>query len=574
MGRLLKYKDFYADTKPKEKFDLIKDIPRAELIAAISAVNYIIKSPLDQNFNHSLRNQIKMIESIFLVHQNPENRKYIEKIVNELIKTFKDEGAGITVFTRVSCLYSQNEVIFSEKILYEELSGFSYTLVHTENIFKFLLLSNEDLLSYNEEYSEITSNNLGEDFFEAFMFKEIPHNQYYYIQNPWNLLQRSFDLFQFIKHRYKDELEEFLQEYALDAPEDYLGVIGNFLFGKSSVSQLHVFKVNKTETTTVNRLDKLSSRDEGKASAGIKKFEFLEVKKSPFYKIEGVENNIYILMDSTFLIEKSYDLFFWDFYFDQLRPNGMNIKDWGNEVGQFFENYADKIFKNAFKGHRDIIYKATDDLKVKGFEFADFYIRRKRQIVLIQAKRSFVPQLNFKEVNSLADFNNLDKEEFYNRFGLYQIVESTIETFFTYAPEIDPKLPKNKVFIYPVLLINEPIISMAVTQFIFNKKFEELLLAKKIERNSSRIRIDRLTILHINELEKLEQSIQDKDIKLDNLLLQYSQKREGSSQNKYAPFTSMDNLIKSKINGKAIPKRNMKKDSGVYKQLISFTNPQ
>lgn len=572
IGRLLKYEDFYEGPKPEEKFQLIKNIPRGELIAVISSVNYLIKAPLDLDFDHSFENQIRMIESIFLVPQNQENRKYSKQFCARLIQIHREVGGGVSVFTRVSCLYALNEVLSSDKLLYEKLDEFSYTLEDTQNIFKLLLLCNGELLSYNKSYSEITSDKLRENFFEAFMFKEIPHNQYYYIQNPWNLLQRSFELFQFIKNRYERELTEFLRGYELSSPEDYLGIISQFTFSKTSNPPLHVFKVPKSDLITVKRLDNLSIRGRGKPNSGIKKFEFLEIKKSPFYKIEGAENNIYFLMDSIFLIEKSYDLFFWDFYFDQLRPKGLKIEDWGNEVGQFFENYSDRLLRNAFEGHKDIKYRATDELKVRGSEFADFYIRRKRQIVLIQAKRSFVPQLNYKEVNSLTDFNNLDKEEFYRRFGLYQMVESTIEPFFDFAPEIDEAFPRNKVFVYPVLLINEPIISMPVTQFIFNRKFEQILQKKKISRNSSKIKIDRLTILHINELEKLEQSIKDKNVRLDRLLQQYSHKRELNSSDRYAPFTTMDNFLKSKIKGKAIPKRTLSKDSGVYKQLIKFLN--
>jgi hypothetical protein len=65
IGVLLKYSDFFSDKLPLNKFDLVKNIPRVELIATVSAVNHTIKSALSVDFDDSWENQLRQIELIY-----------------------------------------------------------------------------------------------------------------------------------------------------------------------------------------------------------------------------------------------------------------------------------------------------------------------------------------------------------------------------------------------------------------------------------------------------------------------------------------------------------------------------
>lgn len=578
LGRILKFTDFYREDQIVDRFELIQNIPRVELIATISSINYNIKKPLDLDFNNSFENQARLLETIFLVHNNPSNRQYIIALVERLRDLYHREYGGVTLFTRVSCLFAINDVIFSEEIENEHVENYVFNINDCENIFKFLLLSNNELLSYSNNYeNEITSEALGEEFFKVFMFKEIPHNQYYFIQNPFNLFNRAVLLFNYLKESYENELEDYLEEYKIDSPEEFIAIIGQFFMGKGAIPQLQCFKVPISDTDAVSRLDKLSIRGSGSPNAGLKKFEFLEIKKAPFFKYPGEENNIYILMDNIFFAEKSYDLFYWDFFFDKL-ADGLNrkerertLKNWGGVVGRFFEDYIKSIIEYSFAEHKDIVFKCTSDLEVEnGDEFADFYIRRKRQIIVGQAKCSFIP-VEYKEVYSLENYNQINQDRFFERFGLYQLVDTTIANFRNYALQIDNGLPLNKVFIYPVLITNEPIISNGVTSQVFDTRFKELLVERDIDLDNASIRINRLTVMHISELERLQQSLKDRDFKLDQFLQAYSDNTNIElSRNPYSQFLSFDSLIRKKVKGKAIPKRFLEKDSGVFKLMIDF----
>lgn len=574
IGTILKYEDFFSDSVPKNKFDLIKHIPRCELIANYSSLNHILKQPLDLDFDYSFKNQAKLIATLYQLHLEPRGIEYCRKYIDRFSYLFEKSKGGVAICTRTSCLFCLNEILFSEDIEFEENKGIKFYPDDYLALFKFLLLCNKEMLSYNETYDgEITSEKLGDRFFEAFMFKEIPNNQYSYIQNPINLLERGRQLFNFLKRKYGKELEAFTKEYKIESPEHFISIIANHFLFKSGMEQIQAYRVKRTDKDFIDRMNMLSVRGNGKPNTGIKKFEFLEIKKSPMYCVVGEVENIYILMDNTFLIEKCYELFFWDFFFDILKKKGKRIEEWGGDVGLFFEGYAKGVFEYCFNNHKDIVLKSTYELLIAGTEYADFYIRRKRNVVLIQAKRSYVPQIGYKEVYSLKDFENLKRDEFYERFGLSQIVEMSIKRFDEYAPEIDEGLPQNKLFLYPVLLINEPIISFAVTSYIFNKKFDELLEKNQIEKENKKWRISRLVVLHINELEKLQEGLNKRDMKFDQFLQSYADNTNVElANNYYAPFLTVDNYIRKKIKSPAIPEYLSDKKEGIFKQLLEFGN--
>jgi len=580
-GRILKFTDFYREDQVVDKFDLIKDIPRVELIATISSINHLIKGPFDLNFNNSFENQLMLIETIFLTHLDPDNRQYIIGFARRLKNIYAAENGGVTLFTRASCLYALNDIVLSDTILNENVPKYIFHLPDCENIFKFLLLNNDELLNYSENYKdEMSSDSLGEDFFKVFMFKEIPHNQYYYIQNPINLLNRAVLLFEHLKSTYNDQLIEYLDEYQIKSPEEFISIISHFFMSPGAISNLHCFKVPVSDTVTISRLDKLSIRGTGSPNLGLKKFEFLEIKKGPFYKYPGEETNIYILMDNIFFVEKVYNLFYWDFFFDKIgkglnqRKRERELKKWGGIVGRFFEDYIKSILEYSFSEHKDVVLKCTDNLKVEnGDEFADFYIRRKRQITVAQAKCSFLPQIDYKEVYNFKDFESINQEEFFGRFGLSQLVDTTIANFIEYATQIDKGLPKNKVFIYPILITNEPVLSVGITSQVFDDRFKYLLSEKGLEIENESYRINRLTVIHISELERLQQSLRDKDFKLDNLLQTYADNTNVElSHNPYSQFMNFDSLIRKKIKEKAIPKYILDKEQGVFRLMIDFLN--
>lgn len=263
-------------------------------------------------------------------------------------------------------------------------------------------------------------------------------------------------------------------------------------------------------------------------------------------------------MDSTFLLEKIYALFINDFWIDYLKINGICTRaDWGNFIGsKFFEPFVNLSFKEMFQNQNNskTCYLSTDDLKLSysgsEIEYADFYFRSGKNIMLAQAKSNYLPLINgYKTINTLKDFQELDAEHFYESFGLYQFIEKSICQFNKYRIHLKDfgLQSKGSVKIYPVLIINEPILSLGITQFVFRKKFETLLEEKNILKETNSIQIMPLAILNVSELLEIEEIISKRHQTIFNLLeMQFARfQKENINHNTdlIIPFSSIINKI-------------------------------
>ena len=75
----------------------------------------------------------------------------------------------------------------------------------------------------------------------------------------------------------------------------------------------------------------------------------------------------------------------------------------------------------------------------------------------------------------------------------------------------------------------------------------------------------------ISELERLQESLNKRKIKLDQFLQGYADSTNVNlTQNKYAPFLTLDQYIKRKIKASAIPEYLLNKEEGIFKQILDF----
>ena len=71
----------------------------------------------------------------------------------------------------------------------------------------------------------------------------------------------------------------------------------------------------------------------------------------------------YIIFDNTFLIEKSYELFLNDFWFESVKPDKIDIRDYKGKIGRFFEQYICSLLKDGLKFLKHPPIKCLDELK-------------------------------------------------------------------------------------------------------------------------------------------------------------------------------------------------------------------
>ena len=527
-GIPIKYSNFFSGPIPANPIDLIKSIPKDELITSIAAVNTRLKPVFNTNFDNSKRTQIEALRAILLDLENPIHRgvatpyarKYLEMQENEIL------------FTRVTCLYAYQEILATTGFV--EVKPPQYTPKQRIDLFKYLLICNERILYFDTSYSGNDHKILGKRFFEYFMFKELPHNQYFFVPHPLNRFYIGWYLMDkliadsFFSSHFKDYLKI---TFGLDdITEFFKYIIGQFFGSNDDSLRVTYLKIEIKHTQAIQVLTELSKRNgiTLPAHTDLKVLDFLELKKSPVYD-GGAKNGLhtFIIMDSILFLEKIYSLFINDFWFDYLKPKGIcNRKDWGNFIGdKFFEPFINEIFTNISSSNKRTVYLDQDfltfNINGKGHvEYADFYFRHKNKVLLIEAKSNYLPLINgYKTVNTKSDFNKVDVDKFYKDFGLLQLVEKTLFNYGQYKSFIkDPEFQrKGKLKIYPLLLLNEPIMSLGPSILAFRKKFDEMLLANGIDKESESIRVMPLSILNISEFQDIEQSIIDRDQCLFNL---------------------------------------------------------
>lgn len=564
------YSTFYGSSIPSNSMELIKSIPKEELLSTIAAINARLKPINSSHYDNSIKTQIECLRVLFLDNENPLSQSNCSSIILKYLNS----GNKYNLFSRVTCLYAFQEIV--------NAGGFAeqtpqYTVELRELIFKYLLITNENILLFDKDYSESDNVTLGYSLSEYMMFKELPHNQHYATSNSINLFYKSFSLFKAINsdNLFEKHLKIYLKEQF--GSESILNFFTKHMYTYFSSFdeklKFNYINIDTTETESIKILDKLSEKQNFPIpeKTDLKIFEFLNIKKSPLYKCKLEESSdftSYLVLDNDFLIEKTYSLFINDFWFDYLKPKNICKRtDWGSFIGSvFFEPFLEGIFKNSFENNKRIQFRATDDLKFKlngrdEIEYADFYIREGGKVLLAEAKSNYLPLINgFKTVRHIADYQSINLDKFYKDYGLTQLATKTIKLFHTYKEHINDRTFNfnRHVKLYPVLIVNDPIFSTGWTSYVFRQKFNTILKSENIDIKNEKHNIMPLSIINVTALQNMEQSLHDGDINIFNIIRyshSISDRKRLTLENQTVLLKTIDDAIDKKIKSKQVAKR-------------------
>jgi hypothetical protein len=220
-----------------------------------------------------------------------------------------------------------------------------------------------------------------------------------------------------------------------------------------------------------------------------------------------------LLTDNTFLIEKTYNQLLNDFWFDKLKPindgkgkSKFNISDYKSVFGYFIEDYLKEVLNSAFGNYKYSELLLFDELEVKTIkgtiELADVYLRNGKQILLGQVKSGGIYDKEKYGGNVEALYKS-DRNKFFENFGVNQLIES-IQNLEKHMPDLDRKFPSRKAYqVYPCIIVSDKAFQTPLMADTFNERFKEL----KETINSSKIRINNLSLIHISDLELMEESL-------------------------------------------------------------------
>tara|TARA_R110002012_G_scaffold9716_4_gene45052 strand:+ start:27128 stop:28888 length:1761 start_codon:yes stop_codon:yes gene_type:complete len=565
IGIILKYSNYYNKPIPENPLGLLSHLPKNEIIVTIAKINTLLQPQGYRNIDNSKETQIECLKAIILQDEKNAPLEYI-RIFQTYAEHLNNLPEEYIVFTRGTCLYALNEILQSDNFL--KVDKRQYSQEERIGILDYLLICNERILKFSnvEPYENITGQGL--NFFEFFAFNQTPFNQYTISINSLTKLYKSAF---FLKCLMSDDSTKghltnyFKSTYGLNDLEEFFRVfIFSFLKMYDENLKIYHLKIDNEQKAIIKIIKGFSASTHLNIvnHDDVKTLDFLSVKKNPIFSwkpLSSDEFTGFAVLDMAFLLEKMDSFFINDFWFDYLKTHSdLNRKDWGNFIGsKFFEPLVEDVISNTFNNKHNYTIKMLDELKItfpakSEIEIADVYIRQKQKIACIEVKSNFINMVDgYKSVTNVEEFKALELEKFYKSFGLTQMVD-TMKNFHTYKHHInDVGLNLNrKIHLYPIILVNEPILSSGLFNFPLRQQFEKMLIKEDINLKSKYHIIWPLVIMNIEEFQELEQSIKDDDVDFFKILDSFHSKTSIQGKivkDKYKSLLTIHSLINEKI---------------------------
>ncbi|MCT4614573.1 MAG: hypothetical protein N4A49_06825 [Marinifilaceae bacterium] len=493
---VLEYKHFFDSEPPENRLDLIKHIPKLQLLYEIAGLNYRLKPYNQLKYDFSLETQANELE-YFCPIDKDLHKKYVQ-IASRYIKS-KDEYP--LIFNRAANLFALEEILNNDDFLQEEKFDMKKVEVW-DGIFKYLLAVNTEVVKVKQLPPEETT-------MENISASAIALNELMIEDNPFYIPYKGICLIEYLSNHpvYGNELQRYFNETLKIDKDKFIYNLLSLSMANSQKKSFTEFAYNTSEPDEF--LDFLSS-NQFKNKDFIK---LLTIKKTPFYKEKDTR---YIVLDINFLINKSYNFFINDFWFDYLKPqkddNGkekFSFKHYRAAFGLFFEEYVGEIIENSFKHLKYPKPLLFDNLKIKvpagQVEVADIYIRQNKKILVGQVKSSSIYD-NEKYSGEINTLYRNNREQFYKDFGVNQTYDS-IKTILENSNSFDAKIPVNKrLEFYPIIVVNDKVFQTPLIPNLLHQRFQELLANNDYKPH----KIHPLVVAQISDLEYLENTLANK----------------------------------------------------------------
>ena len=545
---ILDYRLFFNEEPPEDRISLIRHVSKDYILFELAALNYRLK-PKDQvQIDTSLETQIQELEYFTMT---PKLHRKYSLIAGKYTKSQTDYPL---IFTRQACLFGIEEIINSDSM--QIIDGFKMAREEVwESILKYILAVNYAITQIREEKEN------GDYSWESLNPKLLPLNELMVEIDQIFTPYRGYWLIEhFLNHQeYKELVEEYFQnKYGIEPHHFIFQIMSMYMANSSDDPKLNFFY--QVPEGIGGIFEPMSERVGNTVT-----YKLLDIRKSPFIKFG---QNQYILSDNTLLIEKTYSQFLNDFWFDWVKllknENGtpkFSIKHYRSVFGYFFESYLTQIIRKCFENYKYATVLLFDELKVTAkngiVEIADVYLRSGNKILLGQAKSGSIYD-NEKYGGSLESLYKKDRNAFFKNFGVNQLIES-ISLTDQHMDKLDKKFPQGKSYeIYPCIIFNDTALLTPLMADIFNIRFQELLDGFSLKK----VKVHRLNLIHVNDLERLEDSLSAKPKEIWELL------KFNLRDKKFVP--PFHHTINLKWKGRKYPERIME----VFKQLIYKYNPE
>lgn len=501
-GLVLEYQNVFNEALPADRISILQKsgISKTEAILLIAFINSHISPRISARFDYSTSTQHKIFDYILRIEPNVS-------LKNALRKKIKDDNL---IFNRTSNLWAYTDIVNSELQPGEKNDSVSSEMLLA--FFKYYLCVNN---STNELNSDIDES---EPTVELLNASILASNEYYEHIDPINTFYRGNKLLTFLENHdeYGDAFKKYIFKLTGKTVKEYLVLLMSIYFSDHADEEFGLYYRLETEEKA---FETFSLRD---LPVSGNQLEALHVRKSPIYKLS---DSNFVILDDKFLLEKSYDLIIWEFLFEGLLVDKENderariIKKYRSQIGYFFEEYIRELIEYSFPFLKHPKPKLFDDLKVGGIEIGDIFIRQNKKILIGEVKSSNINS-HSKYGESLSALYDNDRSKFFKTHGLDQLI-ANITRLCDNPTLYDEKLEFSKRYeIYPAIITNERTLIVGFTIEIFNREFNSRFDRTKY----TNLDIKPLLILHISDLEFLQEYFKLKKINLFNIIKENQKK--------------------------------------------------
>lgn len=516
---IITYENIFEKEPPEDRLSFLKGMCKGVVLAEIAGLNYRLKPRSVFDYDTSLKTQSKELH--YFCGSNDE----LFKLYALKYRTFvRNEDEYGLLFCRHACLFAMEEIVQSDM---KVIKGFRMA-DHWPQLLNYLLCANYAVttlkrrIKHEEEEEEEETVSEREEInsmslLEEVNFKLIPINEMSIACDPFHVVYRGFHLLQYLSEHsilgshlnqyFQDKYGLTWEHFIFELLSMYLGNNENGvndIYNDFTGERLDATFIYHAPEFALKMFQTLSQRVSNEKCENL-----LSIKKSPFVHYD---KNQYVLTDFILLLDKLYSQLINDFWFDKVKGltgNGKQlipVTTYYSYIGYFFENYVGGLFAHFFKRSKHIVHKCTDELKYfvnkQPVEFSDIYVRDKKRVFLAQVKVTGIYDKE-KYSNDLDGFYKNDRNNFFNSFGMEQLLTS-IEKLEKTIEKFDNKFPIGKAYkIYPALIVNEKAIQTPLMAYIFDKRFQELVAPYK----SNRVLIFPLSIIHVSDLECMQDSV-------------------------------------------------------------------
>lgn len=484
---VLGYKDIIGTNAPKSRLDLIKNISKDHIIAELAGLNYRLKGRFSKEVDSSIHSQQREL-LYFCGNDKGLANKYIV-LINKLVN-----GKKTNLFSRQSCMFGIEEALRADIPIIPE---FKMSPQAWESLLQYLLCVNYISAQKKSKEGEAVT-------FESLNPKLLPLGESILLNDPLYVVYRGLKLMDYFAqdNELKDHLSTYFKEIYTIPYERFIFEIYQLFFANENIHPDLNFYYNIPENHHVKFLFDILSKRFQEAET----IKLLDIRRSPFFhRTQGQ----YILTDNSILLDKAYQQFINDFWFDYLKgKNKLNSKefkfqDYKAIIGRFFEDYIREILGYSLGRNRDYIVKMFDDLKIKTKrqegERCDVYIRHFRKVMMAEVKSTSLYD-NEKYGGTIEALYKNDRNKFFESFGVDQLVNN-IKNIAATVEAVDPDfLSQKRIRIWPVIIFNDKALQAPLMAEVFNKRFQELLGIHKTKG----IYVYRLSLIHIGDLEQMQ----------------------------------------------------------------------